>query len=353
MNRRSVLRGLLATGALCALPGFGMAHAAPSRLITMTSHYPLHHPITQRVFIPWANMLRVQSQGRLEMHIAAPDELCPDENVYNAVLMNTLTLGGFAPNMMISPLPVARLMEYALLYPDARTGSLVLWDVLCNCPELREDLALVRILWAWVSPAMYLHTTGKPVRNLADIRKLKIAVWDTTSGALVTALGAQPVISPAHVSAGILRMRMADAVISPFPPLPTYELSPLLKCTLDLPLSNACFFAAFNREVWGTLNPDDQDLITRTTGARMALTCGENLDSDAVRVRARMEHDGHEFMTLSEDDERAVYQPLLAMRDDHERELVEKKLLPPNGLMNLIRQSRERILRTTTNNEAK
>lgn len=346
MNRRSVLRGLLTTGTLCALHGMGAAalRAAATQGIPMTTHYSLQHPVTQQVFIPWANNLRTLSQGALDVRIMAPDVLCPDENVYNSILMNTVTLGGFAPNIMISPLPVARLMEYALLYPDARRGSQIVWDAFCNSPALQGDLGLMHILWTWISPAMYLHTTGKPIRSLDDIRNMRIVVWDTTASTLVTALGALPVFSPAHFSVHMLRMHMADAVIAPFAPLAAFELLPLLKCTLDLPLTNACFFAGFNREVWSALPKKDQDLLESTTGSQMAAACGESLDANSVQIRAHMVQQGHTFMMLSPTDREELYRPLLALRDESEREMVIKGILPEEGLMPLLRRARERIL---------
>ena len=350
MNRREMLRGLGAAAVLVTLPGLpawaGQGEGGnPERgavlgprfvgagQLTMTSRYDLAHPVCKEVFQPWLDTLRQHSHQRIDGRLYAPNVLCSDADVYQAVQVENVSIGVVSPGTQVPPLPVNLLFDLAIDFDSSEVGSQVLWELFTRYPVLQKELRMVHPLWGWVSSPSYLHTVDKPLRAPGEVSGRKLGVLSAVAGDIVKRLGGIPVDVSSKGLYHALKARMVDGALCPFPPMPSFGLLPFLRFSTDMPLHMVSFYLVMNREIWLALPDADKRVINQASGAKMARLCGRWLDEGEKDVKNQMQAAGHTFVALS-DEERAVWRDSLkGLSRAHAERLQRRGLLGSEPLL--------------------
>lgn len=270
--------------------------AIPPLQLNMAIPYNEQHPVQTGVFLPWAENIRRQSRGTIQISVFDARSLLMEVDPMASLVTGSLGLSCILPSSIFPTPPVSNLLNLYLDAPNARTASRMIWDFLQIYPPLQTELQLIHVLWAWSSSPVYIHSANKAIRSLDDMRGLKWLVWSDIMEDFITAAGGIALRCLPAESAQLLRNGMADGILCPLPPLLSFNISPYIRFTTDYPLIFLSFYMGMNKEIWNALPPTSQKLFADTAGRDMSFRCGLALDQAEDKIRTKMHEKGHTFV---------------------------------------------------------
>lgn len=274
--------------------------------LSFTSAYFDKHPTVKNGWIPWADRIREASKGRLNIEYFNPNTLCPSKDNFDSTVDGILDIGANYNGLNPGKFPISEVMELPLMVPSAEAGALVTWDLYTKYPEWRNEYKGVEILWQWTSATYQLHTTKKLVKNLDDLKGMKILCWSPKLIEIMKMLGANPIQVQPPDSYLALQRGMAEGVLCPLAPVKSFKITDAAKYHTIVDLLVGPFWAGANPDVWASLPDDLKKMMKETTGRKLAVISGKTLDEGAAGDSAWMKSKGHEFYELP-DAERALW----------------------------------------------
>lgn len=221
--------------------------------------------------------------------------------------------GCIRPSVHPAEYPLLGIIAMPGLVPNAVVGSLVLEDIIAKFPAVRAELPKNSTHFTSWTSAPYQISTMKPVHSLADLKGLRIIVWDAVSHSLMRELGAEPVrVSPPD-SYWTFKRGLADGIFCPLPPLKAYKLTDMAKHHLLLDAMVQGFTQEVSLRHWESMPKEMKAWFRSEGGGRMALALGRALEHDAKADKAEMEAAGHAFCTVSDADRPAFQGALDSM----------------------------------------
>ena len=156
------------------------------------SKYVLHKPIFQKL----ADDIAKETNGEVKIKIYPAGALGkgPVEQYQRAVRrIAEITYG--LPGYTSSVFPKTLLIELPGITQGHQDATKKLWKVMDT--HLRKEFKRTVPLALFVTPPAVLMMRDKPIRNLADLKGLKIRASSKSAAAILTAYGATPVQMPA------------------------------------------------------------------------------------------------------------------------------------------------------------
>lgn len=284
------------------------AFSADKYTIRLASEYPDKHPSVKNGFMPWIQEVKDQTGGKLDIQFFNPNTLCPAKEA-NSALMSGAADMIFTPTQMSArgKFPVSSVALLPFMITGSEAGSLGIWELYNQQPEMKKEYEGMKVLWQWVSPPFEVHTTKKQVKTLEDLKGLKMITWTGDLAKIAAALGANPVETTPHDTYLSLQRGMADGVICPIAPMKAYKITDVTKYHTIVGIMSTHFYAGVNLDKWNSLPADMQKVLLETSGEKMVQVTGKTLDDGAKRDTKWMEENGHIFTILA-DEERARWQ---------------------------------------------
>lgn len=318
-TRRMDIIAVLCTLA-CALPvqAWSAEAVCPTQAkplhLSMTAPYDSSHPVVTDVFQPWIKAIRDQSHGAIQIDLFDASTLLIESDAFIPLVTGSLSLGGILPSNISPPLPVSDLFNAYLDAPNTRIASRMVWESVQFHQALKAEMQLVHLLWGWASSPLYLHSASRAVRSTQDMQGMKLLVWSNLMEKFVASVGGIPVLCLPAESSTLLRKGLAEGIICPIPPLPSFGIAPYIHFTTDFPMAYYSFFMGMNKEIWNALPPQHKQLFTETTGRIMANRCGAMLDKIEGKVRYQLENGGHAFVPASKEFQQAYQDTVSPIR---------------------------------------
>jgi len=284
--------------------------------LSFTSAYMDKHPTVKNAFVPWAREVEKLSKGKLKITYFNPNTLAPAKDAFDSTVNGIIDIGAGFCGRNPGKFPVSEAMELPMLVPGAEAGSLATWDLYKKFPDWQKEYSEIKMLWQWASATFQLHTTKKLVRNLDDLKGMKIIGWSPKLLEIMKALGASPMqISPTD-SYLALQRGMADGILCPLAPVRSYKISDATKYHTIIDVNVGPFWAGINMELWNELPADLKKILTDTTGPKLARECGKTLDLGAARDANWMKSQGHTFYLVPDSEKGAWFEKLQYMHKE-------------------------------------
>lgn len=287
---------LIAAGLMMADSGL----AKPKKVeLSFVSAYMETHPTVVNAFKTWARDVQDKTQGQVWIKYFNPNTLCPASDNYDSTISGALDIGANYCGMNPGKFPFSEAVELPMIAPSAEAGSMVIWELYKKFPAIQKEYEETKLLWMWTSATFQIHTNKKLVRNLEDLKGLKIIGWSPKIIKVIKALGANPLHIPPTDTYLAIQRRMADGVMCPLAPVRSYKISDAARYHTICDIVLGPFWASMNLDRWNSLSPDVQKVFLETTGANLARRCGVTLDQGAVADSQWMKKQGgHEFYAL-------------------------------------------------------
>ena len=304
-----------------------VAPAAPIEL-SLSLMIPSRHNRYVYVLDPWIKMIEERTKGNVKVTVYFANALASPTEMFDS------TVSGLADITENSTWANAGrfLLTDMVMLPElgiktSLGASQSLWNLYKTVPEVRAEYKGVKVLWLHASPPMRVATTKKAIRNVEDLKGLKIWVIGSTPVRTGKALGFSPVsMSPGDVylslEKGVIDGCMADNEI-----FVSRKFVDVCKYYTEIDVALTPFFVIMNQQKWDSLPPDVKKVFEELTGDWAVEFTGKIRDKKEKEAVAAAKAKGIEYITFSAQ-EKAKLQKLLAPVKEAYADELEAKGLP-------------------------
>jgi TRAP-type C4-dicarboxylate transport system substrate-binding protein len=269
-----------ARAAAIGLAAFAARHASAQDKpieLRLSSTFGVQHPHHKNVLVPWAKLIEQRCHGRLKIVIHPDAVLGKPSEQWDMVRSGAVDIAWGNQNQNApGQFPLTAGGGLPFLYKTAKGGSRALWELVQK--DLRHEYEGVKLLWVFVHGPGQLFTTRKPVRRLEDLAGMKIRVTPGVPSAIVTALGAEPVVMVASEARGALRRGEVDGTIFGWDAIVGFQLDDTVHYHTVANLYANPFFFVMNQRRYDNLPADLRELIDELSGTWGAEFTGAGWD---------------------------------------------------------------------------
>ena len=169
---------------------------------------------------------------------------------------------------------------------------------------MQDELKDVYVIGLWVHGPGVIHSK-RPIRQLADMKGLKIRGPTRVSTILFENLGAEPIGMPVPAVPEYLARGVLDATALPWEVTETLKVPELVHHHTDFPnhaLYTATFIFAMNKERYESFPPDLQKIIDDHSGLAFSGFAGRTQASFDAAARQKAVDQGNDMIELSPKD---------------------------------------------------
>lgn len=272
---------------------------------------------------PFARELEERTGGRVTVETYANDSQwggVRDQatNVENGDVDIALGLRGAEGDRF----PGTSVIELPFLVPDAKAGSLALWDLYAS-GALGEEYDDFKVLALFVHDPGLVHTTERLVRMPEDMAGLSLRSPNQTVSAALDHLGAVPVVLQVdEVMDAVADGRIEGIVTNWGNPLEGF--TDVMKNHTDLKFYTSAFFIVMNKERYESLPQDIRAHIDAMSGEVLTARLGDLWATWAAPVRAGADQPENTVVTPDESAMAAWREALAPVTDSYLEELSDR-----------------------------
>ena len=310
IRRWGASRFLVAVLGTCVLAS--PAPAAFAETLTLRVHtFNSPKAIAVQEFLePWAAEVGARSNGRVAVQIypamqlgGRPADLYGQAR--DGVVDAVWTLPGYSPGRF--PLTEVFELPGVCADPVATSQAMTAFHGKWMRDEYRDTHPLV---FHAAAPG-HIHTVDRPVRNVADLRGLKVRAASKTSAAVLEALGAVPVGMPVPQVYEALSRGVVDGAFLPWTIMRPFRLHEVTGHHTEISMVCTPFVLTMNKARHDGLPEDIRGILADTTGMALAKRLGRLWQDDEQRGRDLAVERGHAIGPLA-DPERTLWQAAAA-----------------------------------------
>ncbi len=303
INRRNLI---LSAGAALAAPHV-VTSAKAQAVVTLKLHHFLP-PVSNghaKLLAPWAKRVEDASAGRIKIDIfpamqlgGTPPQLF--DQARDGVADIVWTLPGNTPGRF----PTTEVFELPFICAERASVNARAAQEFANT-YLKDEVKDVKLLAYWAHDGGHIHA-NKQVKNLDDLKGLKLRNPTRLAGEALKALGAVSVGMPIPQVPESLAQRVIDGAVIPWEVVPAVKVQELVKFHTEIKgsptLYAASFFLAMNKAKYDALPADLQKIMDDNTGMNFADYAGKMWDAEAVTVRDVVAKRGNTITVLADDE---------------------------------------------------
>jgi TRAP-type C4-dicarboxylate transport system substrate-binding protein len=244
---------------------------------------------------PFAAELAAKTNGKVKVQIfngADPQGKVTEQatNVKNGVVDIALGLRGAEGDKF----PGSSVIELPFLIPDALRGSRALWSLYAD-GTLADEYKDYKVLALFVHNPGLIHTTGKRVISLSDLKGLRLRSPNKTVSAALQYVGAVPVLLQVNDVMAAVKDGKIDGVVTNWGN-PLQGFNDHMKTHTDTQFYTSAFFILMNRAKFEALPADVKTAIDSISGEVWSAQFGPLWDKWDKPVRDGASGPGHEVI---------------------------------------------------------
>jgi TRAP-type C4-dicarboxylate transport system substrate-binding protein len=254
------------------------AAAKPVELKLAHAWATTHH--VHVILDQWTKDVEKATDGRVKITIYPGGAISTAVQLYDTVRTGVADLAWFLQGYTPGKFPLTSVVELPFMASSSKQGSPALWELYENSPELQAEYGGVKVLSMWVVDTGQLMTSRKVVRNLNDLKGLKIRIGSDTTKATAEALGAVPILMAINELYDAMQKGVVDGTLLGTSAIRTFKLANLLKgLTIGHFFVNA-HALGINKDSWAKIPAQDQKIVMDLAGVRLAKITGLKFDSE-------------------------------------------------------------------------
>jgi len=297
--RRTFAHALFAS--LAAGVFFAFLNSAAAAPITLRVHtFNSPKAIAVRLFLkPWAREVEKRAEGRVKVEVFPSMQLGgKPSHLYgqarDGVVDIIWTLPGYSPGRF----PLTEVFELPFVCGDAEATSQALTRF--HRKWLRDEYRDTRPLVFHTAAPGHIHTAGRLIRTLEDLKGVKMRAPSRASAAMLKALGATPVGMPVPRVYEALSRGVVEGAWLPWTIMRPFRLHEVTKFHTEVSLSCVLFLMTMNKTRYEGLPAKIRTIIDETTGIALAKRLGRLWQEDEKPGRAIARKRGHPIVSLTE-----------------------------------------------------
>ena len=253
---------------------------------------PPNHFYHKDVLLPWAGEVKRVTQGRVRLRFSVAP-LGSYRRNFDMVWAGLLDIAGGNQSATPGRFVVTQVNETPFLATsDVEALSVALWRTHQRFLHRAEEFAGTRLLSLHASGTQHWVTVEEPIRQLSDMRGLKMAAPSDVGARLLSAVGAIPVFLTAPEIRDALSRGILDGVSMPYSGVTRLGLQPYLRYQTRLAggvgLSFGGFFLTANPASWSRISAGDQAAITGISGEAYGRRAAKVFNREALASEREM-----------------------------------------------------------------
>lgn len=226
---------------------------------------------TVKVIDPYIKMLEKATKGRLKIVSYPAQSLLKAKEVVTGIEtgiadMTWAPLGYFTGRF---PLTMVMMLPF-IAHENAGKNSLVLQELYETVPEIKREFKNLKVLFFHASDAYHIATSKKPIRNLDDLKGMKLRIMGAYPIKAAKLLGVSPLFMPMPAIYEAGEKGVLDGAALPWAAVATFNQYEVFPYWTDVKLWIATFVMVMNIDKWNSLPPDIQKGIMSVSGMKVA-----------------------------------------------------------------------------------
>jgi len=249
---------------VCLLAGMAVMPAIAEEL-RLGSFAPPASIEQQHILMPWAEAVKKATNDEVTVKIYPGGALgkgpvAQFKRVLTGVADVTWGLPGFTP----STFPLTGVIEYPFVTNSGADAVDGLYNAM---PILGGEWKDVKLITLWASEPLFIMTKEKPVRQISDLKGMKIRTPSKWLADVVSRLGGSPVAMPITDVYIALDSGVIDGVVTGPIGASSFKLVEVAKYyTIGIPFGRLPFFLAMNKGKWDSLSDAQKAAIDQVSG---------------------------------------------------------------------------------------
>ncbi len=225
---------------------------------------------------PWAKRVEEATKGRVKITIYPSQTLSRGVDNWKAVKSGVTDIAFCFHGYWADMTPYTDVLTLPFLpYPSAEKAAEVAWKMYEKFPVIQKEFDDVKVLMLWVSNSHIILSNKKVVKNLDDLKGMKIRVSGGPPTEQMRALGASPLLMPQPDTYDALDKGVLDATAASWEAMHGFRFYEVAKYQTIVPLSAIYFSMAMNKKKWNSLPKDIQDAIMSVSGLEGSKAIGK------------------------------------------------------------------------------
>ena len=287
--------------AATALAGSGVALAQEITL-KFQHIWPAAGATPVQTIQPWCNKIAAESNNKMKCQVFAsmsaggtPPQLV--DRVKDGVDDLVMTLPGYTAGRF----PSLEVFELPFMTNQAEAASKAVWEF-AQKYSLKEFPG-TKVLAAWVHDEGYIHTAGKQVKTMADLKGMKIRSPHRSGLKMLNALGASPIAMSIVGVQDAVSKGTLDGAMVPWEAASDFRISDVAKFSTETPQSRPAMYTAvlvflMNQAKYDSLTPELKAVIDRNSGLQLSGAFGKRWDDSLVPAKKAMVAKGSQVYVL-------------------------------------------------------
>ncbi|MBI4775602.1 MAG: TRAP transporter substrate-binding protein [Deltaproteobacteria bacterium] len=259
--------------------------------LTYSNFFPPTH-IQSQLADAWCKEVEKRTHGEVKVEYYPGQTLTKAQQCYDGVVSGLSDIGMSVLGYTKGRFPVMEVCDLPLGYPNGHVATALVNAVYEKFRPTELSDTVVMYLTAH-GPGI-LHTKGKAVRKMEDIKGLKIRSHGT-SAKVVQALGGTQVAMPMPETYQSLQKGVVDGAVYPLEANKGWKLGEVIDfCTRNISSSyTTAFFVVMNKDKWNSLSPKIQQTIQEINTEWIAKhgEAWDNSDEEGLELLKSLNHE--------------------------------------------------------------
>jgi TRAP-type C4-dicarboxylate transport system substrate-binding protein len=227
--------------------------------LTYSCFFPPTH-IQSQLAESWCREVEKRTDGRVKVDYYAGQTLTKARQCYDGTVEGLSDLGFSVLAYTRGRFPVMAAVDLPLGYTSGKVATQVINEVYRKFKP--KELSDTQVMYLHAHGPGLIHTKGKPVKKMEDMKGLKFR-GHGTSALVVKALGGTPVPKPMPETYQMLQKGVVDGAVYPLEANKGWKLGEVTDyITADFSAAyTTSFFVVMNKDKWNSLSPDIQKII--------------------------------------------------------------------------------------------
>ena len=289
--------------------------------LTYSCFFPPTH-IQSKLAESWSKEVEKRTNGRIKVEYYAGQTLTKAKQCYDGTVEGISDLGFSVLAYTRGRFPVMSAVDLPLGYTSGKVATEVVNRVYKEFKP--KGLSDTQVMYLHAHGPGLLHTKGKPVRTLKDVKGLKIR-GHGTSALVVKALGGTPVPMPMPETYQSIQKGVVDGSVYPFEANKGWKLGEVtdyITCAFSAAYTTS-FFVVMNKDKWKKISKKDQKIIEQIN-EEWAVKHGEAWDSSDMAGIKFFLNQGGQIIGLDKKEAARWQKAVAPIIDDYVKKTKEK-----------------------------
>lgn len=295
---RLSLRVAALVAAFLVLGMSGSVMAAGPVKLSYSNFFPPTH-VQSLLAEKWCREVEARSGGQVVIDYYPAGTLTKPKDCYDGVVQRISDIGLSALGYTKGRFPVLSGVDLPMGYTSGMQATTLANAVYAKFkPKEFDD---VHVLYFHAHGPGKLHTAGKPIKTVDDLKGMKIRATGN-SASVVTALGGSPVAMSMPDSYQSIQKGVVNGGFYPEETNKGWKMGEVVDYLTDTTsvAYTTTFFVVINKDVWASLSPEVQKTMTETSAAWIPKHGQAWDDSDKEGREFFLAQPGNEVVKLDE-----------------------------------------------------